>query len=291
MHRLLGAAAVLPLAVCGADGHAAVPAARPAAVAAPSAPSPAPAASATASATASPAPSPSPVSTRAVARYLAGRPGRAAVFVRDLRTGRTFAYHAHERFITASVMKVNILVSLLVRRKSLTEEQWDLAEPMIRYSDNAAADALYRLAGYGDEVEGVDDELGLGHTDPSPTAWGATRTDAADQVKLLGLLVSGSVPSHGRVLGLMGRVTREQRWGIGAAARPGDEVALKNGWTPTFHQGDGWAVNSIGRIAGEGRDLLLAVLSADQPDMATGVRTVERLSELAVEELTGPGDA
>src|SRR4051812_26760726 len=55
--------------------------------------------------------------TPGVARYLKGRPGRAAVYVRDLRTGTTFGYHEHARFITASVMKVNILTGLLLQKK------------------------------------------------------------------------------------------------------------------------------------------------------------------------------
>src|SRR5262245_14176393 len=98
MRRFSGAVAVLLLAVCGADGRAVTPVAGPRPTAAVGAPTAAPAPT-----TASPTPkaAPTPVSTKAVERYLAGRPGRAAVFVRDLKTGRAFAYRAHERFITA----------------------------------------------------------------------------------------------------------------------------------------------------------------------------------------------
>ncbi|GAA3227556.1 serine hydrolase [Actinocorallia longicatena] len=219
----------------------------------------------------------------AVERYLKTRPGRASVMVRDLRTGATFGYHQHERYITASVMKVNILVGLLAQDRRVP---WGTAGQMIRHSDNTAADSLYRLAGRGPGMGRVDRRLGLNHTVPFPTVWGATRTDPDDQVKLLGFLAGDKGPlsaaERRRVLHLMETVTPDQRWGIGAAARRGDRVANKNGWTPVRFQGSGWSVHSIGRITGHGHDYLVAVFSAEQPSMETGVRTVEGLARIAV---------
>lgn len=221
--------------------------------------------------------------TPAVRRYLKTRPGRAAVYVKDLETGETFGYHEHARFITASVMKVNILTGLLLQKRRFS---WSTAQRMIRYSDNSAADHLYRLAGQGSGMGRVDRKLGLKHTQPFPTVWGASRTDPYDQVKLLGVLTDEDGPlsaaSRRRVLGLMETVTPSQRWGVKAVARRGDRVANKNGWTPMRFQGSGWAVHSIGRVTGHGHDYLIAVFSAEQPTMEAGIKTIEGLARIAV---------
>lgn len=257
----------------------------------------APAALAARPATPAPTPTPTPSATpspdaatrKAVEKFLKSRPGRASVMVRDLKTGASFGYGRHDRYITASVMKVNILIGLLMRKDRF---DWGTAGAMIRHSDNGAADSLYRTAGRGPGLGRVDRKLGLEHTVPFPTVWGATQTCAADQVKLLAVLAGAdagagekpalSASQRAKVLRLMETVTPEQRWGVGAAALKGDKVANKNGWTPVRYQGSGWAVHSVGRITGHGHDFLVAVFSAEQPSMGTGVRTVEGLAEIAV---------
>jgi hypothetical protein len=231
--------------------------------------------------------------TRSIAGYLRHREGRAALWVEDLRTGDSFGYQQHSRFITASVAKVNILAGLLLQHQAehrgLTGDERDLAEQMIRNSDNDAADALYSEAGQGEGIGKIDAGLGMVHTEPYPTVWGATETCPYDQVRLLHLLTDPQSPltpaNRGYVLGLMRTVSDDQRWGISAAARDGESVALKNGWTPLHYQGSGWAVHSIGRITGPGHDFLIAVFSAEQPDMGTGIQTVEHLATMAVTAL------
>jgi hypothetical protein len=135
----------------------------------------------------------------------------------------------------------------------------------------------------------IDRRLGMKHTVPYPVVWGATHTCPYDQVKLLRVLTdqrSPLSPAHRRyVLGLMHTVTPEQAWGISAAARPGEKVALKNGWVPMHLMGTGWEVNSIGRITGRGHDFLIAVFTAGAPDMGIGVQTAEHLATLAVAAL------
>ncbi|NDU74460.1 serine hydrolase [Actinomadura sp. DSM 109109] len=228
---------------------------------------------------------------RAVRAYVRKRPGRAGVMVADLRTGRSFGENADGRFVTASVMKVDILASLLLRRqrdgRGLTGGERALAATMIRESDNAAADALYAEAGYGPGVAKANRTFGLRHTKPFPTSWGSSLTSPADQVRLLRNLASDGSPLKARgrryVLGLMGSVLDEQAWGVSAAARPGEKVALKNGWVPLRFQGHGWAVNSIGRVSGRGQDFLIAVCSAGNPTMEAGVTTVEHVAEMVVD--------
>ncbi|MGI5206684.1 serine hydrolase [Spirillospora sp. CA-108201] len=230
---------------------------------------------------------------RAVRAYLRERPGRVGVMVTDLRTNRSLGENEDGRFVTASIMKVDILASLLLRRqregRGLTGAERALAGAMIRESDNAAASALYSEAGYGPGVASANRTFGLRRTKPFPTSWGSSLTSPADQVRLLANLVSDGSPLKARgrryVLDLMGSVLDEQAWGVSAAARPGERVALKNGWVPLRFQGHGWSINSIGRISGGDHDFLVAVCSSGNPTMETGVSTVEHVAEMVVDGL------
>ncbi|MFI0357687.1 serine hydrolase [Actinomadura sp. 9N407] len=225
-----------------------------------------------------------------VRSYLARRPGKAGIMVSDLRTGTSFGVSEHIRIVTASIVKVDILAGLLLQRQGekrrLSGGERALASEMIRLSDNNAADALYAAAGNGAGVTRANKRLGLKETVPYPNVWGASRTSPADQVRLMNALVSPKSPLNATnrryILGLMGAVIGEQRWGISAAARPGDQVAIKNGWVPLHLQGTGWAVNSIGRITGPDHDFLVAVCSQGHPSMESGVATVEHVADLVV---------
>ncbi|MEU8340608.1 Beta-lactamase class A [Actinomadura meyerae] len=228
--------------------------------------------------------------TFAVRDYLGTRPGRAGIMATDLRTGLSFGQNENGRFVSASVMKVDILSSLVLRhqrgRDALTRGQRDLAGQMIRESDNSAADALYSAAGGSGGVRKANRSLGLKNTTPFAGSWGSSLTTPADQVRLLRTLVSDSSPikpaNRRYILGLMGSVVKEQAWGVSAAARPGEKVALKNGWTPVRRQGHGWTVNSVGRITGRDHDFLVAVCSGESPTMEKGVATVEQVAEMVV---------
>ncbi|GAA2398561.1 hypothetical protein GCM10010404_65400 [Nonomuraea africana] len=219
-------------------------------------------------------------------RFLARQPGRVVYLARDLRTGATVGHGEHQHdMITASGSKVDILTALLGRRHRLSEAENDLATRMIRESDNRAADALWWRVGGGAGMSRLYHRLGLRETTPGAGKyWGGTSTSPADRVKLMDLLVRGGAglrdDDRARVLALMERVQPDQRWGISAAARPGDRVALKNGWTPRPFVRNTWAVTSYGRIHGPGRDLLLAVQTDQQPSHGTGIRAIEGLARL-----------
>ncbi|MFI6601967.1 serine hydrolase [Nonomuraea sp. NPDC050536] len=223
---------------------------------------------------------------REIDRYLAGQPGRIAYSAHDLVTGITLGYREHEgRMITASGAKVDILTALLLRRGKLGADEHDLATRMIRDSDNSAADALWSRVGAAYGMSRFYRQVGLRQTEPGPSRyWGGTNTSPADRVRLLRLLVKGG---HGlrradrdMVLGLMGRVQPDQVWGISAAARPGDRIALKNGWTPRPFEHNTWALTSYGRITGPGRDLLLSIQTDLQPGEVTGIQAIEGLAKL-----------
>ncbi|MBO2452133.1 serine hydrolase [Actinomadura barringtoniae] len=227
---------------------------------------------------------------RKVGGYLAHRPGRAGLMVFDTKTGASFGWGERSTFVTASIMKVDILTGLLLQRQrahdGLSSGERALAARMIRYSDNSAADALYAKAGRGAGISRTNRLLGLRQTVPYPTRWGASSTSPADQVRLLRKIATGDGPLNAAnrhyILGLMGSVSAGQDWGVPAAARPGDRVAVKNGWVQLHYQGTGWAVNTIGRVTGHGHDFLVAVCSVGHPSMETGVATVEHLASMVV---------
>ncbi|NUP02544.1 MAG: serine hydrolase [Nonomuraea sp.] len=223
---------------------------------------------------------------RDIEQYVSHRPGRVAYSVLELDTGVGFgrAEHQHD-MITASGVKVDILTALMLDRNGLKEEERDLAERMITESDNSAADALWGRVGGGGAMTGFYQRMGLRETVPGPSVyWGGTNTSPADRIRLLKLLVRGGKgltdDDRALVLGLMGRVVKDQSWGVSAAARPGDQVALKNGWTPRPFIHNTWAVTSYGRVLGPGRDLLLSVQTDQQPGEGSGIETIEGVARM-----------
>ncbi|WP_150250489.1 serine hydrolase [Nocardiopsis deserti] len=214
-------------------------------------------------------------------------PADFAVAVQDLRTGATFSHDANRQFPTASVAKLTILTMLLLRAeeegRDLTGAERSQVSRMIRYSDNDVTDGLYSRIGFTDGfVEGAR-ALGFTNTDPHPRGrWGATMTTAADQVRLLRALYCDGSPlaeeDRAYARGLMESVAAEQSWGVSASAGPDDTVGLKNGWTPREANGGLWNVNSVGYVAGPGREYLIAVLTDGSPDYTTGVALVEEVA-------------
>ncbi|MCL3997840.1 serine hydrolase [Streptomyces lavenduligriseus] len=213
-------------------------------------------------------------------------------------TGRTAVLRGADRaYDTASIVKVDILAALLLRAQDagrpLSEAERDLAEPMIRRSDNAAANALWRRIGRASGLAAANERLGLTSTTGGPGGkWGLTRTTASDQIRLLravfdsgGTVRRGSggldAGSRAYVRTLMSRVESGQSWGVSAAGSPGARPALKNGWLQRSTTGR-WDVNSVGEIAVRGHRYLVAVLSDGNASMGDGVSLVERTARAAV---------
>ncbi|MEV0380867.1 serine hydrolase [Nonomuraea sp. NPDC050643] len=230
--------------------------------------------------------------TRSLDRYLNGLPGDLSVSVRELSTGRSFTYNRGLRTATASIVKVNIVMALLLKaqRQRRKTSAWErrTAARAVKVSDNAAASALWSAIGGASGLAAANKRLGLRHTRPGPGgAWGSTTTSAADQVRLLSALVSPKSPLSARhrayVLRLMGDVAPEQAWGVSAA---GTGAALKNGWLPRERDGGRWTVNSMGRVRKGGRTYLIAVISRRHRSMGAGVKAIEHVSKMVARGLS-----
>jgi beta-lactamase class A len=266
---------------------------------------PAPAASPASPASAAPSPAASPEAhpgkppsrpdpfTPAITSYLASRAGPVAAAVYDLNTRQFWATGPGTPQAEASVVKVDILETLLAQQGSagLSGTDENLAQSMIEDSDNDSATDLWDAVGGAGGIRTFDARAGLADTTPSPCVecagfawpgWGLTTTTPADQVALLrqiavpgGLL---STAERGYMAQLMENVTPSQRWGVCAGVPAQVTVALKNGWLPLNDAGTDWQVNSVGWVSGRGRDYLIAVLSTGNPAEQYGIDTIGRLS-------------
>jgi beta-lactamase class A len=232
--------------------------------------------------------------TAAAASYLGGRAGVVSAAVYDLSTGQLWTIGPGRPQAEASIVKVDILETLLRQAGTggaLSGADGELAQSMIEDSDNDSATDLWDAAGGASGIRSFNAAAGLTDTTPSPCVecagfpwpgWGLTTTTPADQITLLreivgpgGLLTSAE---RGYAASLMENVTPSQRWGVCDGVPPQATVALKNGWLPLDEAGTDWQVNSVGWVSGLGRDYLMAVLTTANPDEQYGIDTIDQLS-------------
>jgi hypothetical protein len=222
------------------------------------------------------------VFTPTLVSTLNGRSGMISASVLDLTNGATYQYRPGEQGITASIVKAEILGTLLTQaqgaNRSLTASEEATATQMIGDSNNDAATDLWNEVGGAPAVQSFDNSVGMTSTTAN-VAWGFTTTTATDQVTLLDHLVQSSGvlsdASRSYELGLMKDVTSSQAWGVSAGVAPGASVALKNGWLPV---NGGWTINSIGWVSGLGRNYLIAVTTSGNPSMGYGIDSIADVS-------------
>jgi beta-lactamase class A len=251
---------------------------------------------ATSSAATRPAPSTSAASHAsplgvAAASYVESRYGTIRVAVYDITTGQEWSLGGGAAQPEASVVKVDILETLL--SQGLTADDQSLAQAMIEDSDNDAATSLWDLDGGSTGIGAYNTRAGLTQTTPSTCVvcsgfpwpgWGLTTTTPQDQIILLRRLVEpgGPLTSSERqyALSLMENVTPDQQWGVSSGVPAGVTIALKNGWLPLDEANDNWQINSVGWVSGGGRDYLLAMLSTGNPSEQYGIDTLNSLGAM-----------
>lgn len=223
------------------------------------------------------------------------RQGNVTVAVLNINDGQRWALAAGEREATASIVKVDILATLLseVRPRGTlpaASVQATAAE-MIEESDNAAATELWDAVGGPAAIKAFDENLGMGDTSPSTClecpgfawpGWGLTMTSAADQVMLVRDLVLPnkwlSREQRAWALEMMENVVPYERWGISNGVPGTVRVALKNGWVPL--PSGLWQIDSIGWVDGSGRNYIAAVLAAGNPTEEYGIETVDAIGSV-----------
>ena len=214
--------------------------------------------------------------------------GQVAVAVDDLTTGADAAYAGTQEFVTASIVKVDILSTLLYQAQQsgqpLTSETWALATTMIENSNDGAASDLYDEANGASGIDAANHVFGLAQTAVGTDGfWGLTTT-ADDQLRLLRLVFTRpsvlTAQSQDYVQNLMSQVEPDQQWGVPAAADAGTQFMVKNGWLPSGTTGL-WEINSIGEVVHDRQRMLIAVLSAGNATEDSGISLVQTVAETA----------
>ncbi|WP_435857966.1 serine hydrolase [Streptomyces tendae] len=207
---------------------------------------------------------------------------RMSVAMLDVESG-AMATYGHDAFDTASIVKVDILATLLLQAQDqgrrLTTEERAQSAAMIQKSDNESTSALWTRIGSAPGLDAANERLGLSQTQGGEgTVWGITQTTAEDQIRLLQSVFGDKSPlseaSRAYIQDLMRHVVESQTWGVSAAADSGT-TALKNGWLRRT-QTKKWDVNSIGRIQRDGRVYLMAVLLNNCSTQEVGISIVEQ---------------
>ncbi|MGH3293006.1 MAG: serine hydrolase [Trebonia sp.] len=233
----------------------------------------------------------------AAASYVAGRSGRVLAAVYDVSTGQSWHLGDGPPQAEASVVKLDILETLLAQQagNGLPAGDRSLSASMIEDSDNDAATSLWDAAGGAAGIGAYNDSAGLSGTTPSACVtcagfawpgWGLTTTVPQDQLTLLRqLIVPGPRPllsgaQRSYALSLMENVLPDQRWGVSGGVTAWVTVALKNGWLPLDAANTDWQVNSVGWVSGGGRDYLVAVFTTGNPTEQYGIDTINDLSSV-----------
>ncbi len=237
----------------------------------------------------------------AATSYLATRTGTVLAAVYDLGTGRTWQLGQGQPQDEASVVKLDVLETLLAERNSsgaaLSASDRSLTQQMIEDSDNDAATSLWNEVGGAPRIRSYNTVAGLAETTPSSCVncpgfpwpgWGLSKTTATDQLVLLRRLVEPSslltTAERSYALSLMENVTASQRWGVSGGVPAQVTVALKNGWLPLEGSGD-WQINSVGWISGQGRNYLMAVLTTGNPSELYGIDTINELAAIVWQDM------
>jgi len=237
--------------------------------------------------------------TAALDAHRAERGGTMGLVVHDLRTGGRFAWREFENE-SLSTIKVLILVACLKKVQDggepFTDERHSQARRMIQSSDNAATDALLEWVTTA-RVQEAAGLLGLrattvrgGGPAGSKTWWGYSTTTPGDLVSVVDAVVTGTPVIHAGhrayVRHLMAGVVQEQRWGVADPPLPRTAYTeTKNGWGPLP---DGYRLNSIGRVLGNGRSHTMAILTRSPQGFRYGRETINGLSKIVYDALAQP---
>ncbi|MBO0701905.1 MAG: hypothetical protein J2P38_03165 [Candidatus Dormibacteraeota bacterium] len=238
-------------------------------------------------------PAPSGQTARMAALAAPLPPDSVSVAARNLTTGASFSFGSSGGQTTASVVKLDILETLLLEVQAvgqhLTDDQNREARNMIEDSDDDAASQLWSDVGGGPAIAAANRRLGVQCTVPDPgSEWGLTTTCAQGQVQLLYQLESRSSPleeaRRDYVLSLLTSVSPDQAWGIPVVADSDTQFAVKDGWLNLDGDTD-WAINSDAIVTYHGQTLLIAVLTQNDETEYSGVRLVEQLAPLAAQSV------
>lgn len=212
----------------------------------------------------------------AATRFVEGRQGSVSFALVD-ESGRLHGLRGRRVRQPASVIKAMLLVAYLnkrsVRARPLTDEERGLLGPMIRRSDDAAAEAIVRRVGER-RLNKLARRAGMLHFRFKP-AWGHSETTARDQARFFYRIDAYVTRRHrGYALRLLRTIVASQRWGIPHELPGGWTIYFKGGWRTAT----GRITNQVALLRNGDRRLALAVLSEWNPSHEYGIRTIRGIA-------------
>ncbi|HEY3993053.1 MAG TPA: serine hydrolase [Ktedonobacteraceae bacterium] len=224
--------------------------------------------------------------------YLSTLGPHAGVVVYDVTHQRTYSSNSAEQFLTASSIKVPIMLTFFAMTESQGREPDDaevnLLTAMIEHSDNDAASALFAEINGATGIASYLQQIGVSGLAPDEDAWGYSLITPQAMVDLLTRLQNGTIltaTDRASALGLMQNVESDQQWGVGDTAPAGATFAMKNGWVPGP---DGlWSVNSSGIVNAGAETYIISVYMQEQPSLAAGQAILQQVCSQVVSSLMG----
>lgn len=240
------------------------------------------------------------------AALLAERRGaQMTIAVLDRNTGARTVGGVDEPIETASVVKLFLADDLLFRESTgevtLSDDDYDLIESMLRSSDDTAASVLWEQHGGSAMVERVAERHGLtGTTPPYSSWWWNTTTTASDLLTWYDDVLSGrgglGDEASARLIGYLtdfastGSDGYDQTFGLPEGLPGVDDLGVKQGWMCCL---DGEWIHLSTGFFGEGHRYVVAVTSREEvtyeendPEFGSGI-----LPDSAIYDVTYDGSA
>jgi beta-lactamase class A len=211
------------------------------------------------------------------ARYARRRAGSVSFAAVD-EFGHIHSFHRGRRYSSASLVKAMLLVAFLrkgdVRNRGLHPSEQGLLGPMIRVSDNDAANAISARVGSGGLAR-LARRAQMKRFIPNEV-WGGSQVTARDQAQFFSRL-RRLLPERHRsyALGLLRDIAPGQRWGIPRGKPNGWRVHFKGGWFPD----GGWRVHQAGLLRRGRRELSIAVLTQGGSGLGYGAATIRGVTQ------------
>jgi hypothetical protein len=224
----------------------------------------------------------------AAKRYALYRHGVIAFAVRT--PTRSWGWHAHRTFPSASLLKAILLVAYLdrpsVRSRPLRSPDRALLAPMIRRSDNDAASRVLAIDGPR-SVYAVARRAGMRRFRLVTGTWGFSRVDAADQARFFLQIDRLVAPRHrAYALGLLNTITPVQRWGIARVRPSGWRLYFKGGWG----SGTGWVDHQTALLTRGDQRVSLSILTFEDGSHTYGTQTLKGLAARLLRGLASADD-
>jgi hypothetical protein len=217
--------------------------------------------------------------------WAAGRAGEVSFAVRTER--RAWNWRGATQYRSASLVKAMLLVAYLRRRdvrgRALRAAERALLDPMIRRSDNGAADVIHARVGLS-ALSALARRARMTRFVAHPV-WGGSLVTAVDQARFF-LRIDRLVPKRHRAyaMALLRGVVPGQRWGIAAARPAGWRIAFKGGWgAGVTRQVD----HQAALLTNAGLRVSIAVLTADNGSDGYGTETLRGVAARLLHGLAG----